>query len=105
MRRKDNQKRFGNRNGCLSAEAKFWRKEMYRLNKTKASSTHSKRITGYAWKFEHAPDSFGDNWTRSRSVADRVQRLGQAGSRQAIQSLRRQTTYLYVVHSFLSNNA
>ena len=45
-RRKDNQNRFGKCKGCLSADDKFWRKEMYRLNKTNAKPTKSKRMTG-----------------------------------------------------------
>ncbi len=55
--------------------------------------------------FEHAPASFVCKRTRSRSVDDRVQKLGQAISWQVTQSLRRQITCFYVVHIFLSSNA
>jgi len=45
-RRKESQKRFGDSNGFLSAEVRFWRKAIYRLNNTNANPTNSKRMTG-----------------------------------------------------------
>jgi len=45
-RRKDSQNRFGDSNGFLSADARFWRKAMYRLNKTNTNPTNNKRMTG-----------------------------------------------------------